>query len=456
MNTLLLLLMCVIEIALAYLTISKKSKAGEWKLSRLIANGGELLLFLLLLLFPGIDMGMRFKLFVYLLVFRFLCAAIGYLFARKKPEKEKRVASKVVSAVLAMILFGISLLPSFIFEDYYGLPTTGEYKVAQAHAILVDEDRLESFEKDGSKREVPIYFYYPENASGTEKFPVVFFSHGAFGYYKSNTSTYMELASHGYVVVSMEHPYHTMFTKDSKGRTIIADSGFLQEVEYINTEEATEEKIIELSTKWLTLRTEDANFVMDTVKEAIQGGTLSDCWIASEQEKQLVMPGISLADSEKMGFMGHSLGGAAAVSLGRTRDDLSAVIDLDGTMLGEITGVENGIDLINEEVYSVPLLSFDNEEHYKGRIECAKNNIPYPNNVVLAHATNGYSTYIAQSGHMNYTDLPLFSPFIASKLGTGEVDAQACVLKMNEIVLQFFDCYLKGSGEFQVEEGYHL
>ena len=82
--------------------------------------------------------------------------------------------------------------------------------------------------------------------------------------------------------------------------------------------------------------------------------------------------------------------------------------------------------------------------------------LPYANNVVLAHARHGYSTYIAGTGHMNYTDLPLFSPFLADMLGTGDVDAKACILKMNEITLDFFDCYLKDGGEFQAEEGYFL
>ena len=65
---------------------------------------------------------------------------------------------------------------------------------------------------------------------------------------------------------------------------------------------------------------------------------------------------------------------------------------------------------------------------------------------------------------MNYTDLPLFSPFLANYIGsmtvsddtagTGTVDAEGCIVKMNEIILDFFNAYLKGEGEFQVEEGY--
>lgn len=121
------------------------------------------------------------------------------------------------------------MIPAFLFSGYDGLETTGEYDVKLAQAILVDDSRTENFEQDGSNREVPVYLYYPDTESG--KFPLVLFSHGAFGYYQSNTSTYMELASHGYVVVSLDHPYHSFFTKDTDGKTILADKGFLEEVQ---------------------------------------------------------------------------------------------------------------------------------------------------------------------------------------------------------------------------------
>lgn len=81
--------------------------------------------------------------------------------------------------------------------------------------------------------------------------------------------------------------------------------------------------------------------------------------------------------------MGHSLGGATAVSVGR-RDDISAVIDLDGTMLGEELSVtDEGILKVNEEPYGNPLLSIDNDEHHSRRLESKKKGEIYPNNVSL-------------------------------------------------------------------------
>jgi hypothetical protein len=78
----------------------------------------------------------------------------------------------------------------------------------------------------------------------------------------------------------------------------------------------------------------------------------------------------------------------------------------------------------------------------------------YVNSAVLANARDGRYTYVKGTEHMNYTDLPLISPYLASKLGTGSVDAKKCVETMNEITLQFFDHYLKGTGKLQILESY--
>lgn len=460
MHILLLILLCATEIAFAVAAITRKPNLRDWQLGRLIVNGGELLVFLITLLLPGIDLRMRFQCLFYLLLIRILFSGIGCLLRRKKTEKAKKAVSMILGALLSMALIFFSMIPSFVFSDYQGLPVTGKYSVAEVKAILIDESRLEEQETDGSKREVPLYFFYPEDAESGETFPVVFFSHGAFGYYQSNMSTYMELASHGYVVVSMEHPYHSFFTGDTSGKTVIVSQAFIQEIQNANMMETADQEIYELSQKWIRIRSLDANFAVDAVKsaagEAAEKKPLPENWFVEEKDKEILSGVLAGMNTEKIGFMGHSLGGATAVSLGRTRDDIDAVIDLDGTMLGEVLGVADNQNIINGESYPIPLLSFDNQEHHDDRIRCVQEKIPYANNVVLENAAEGYSTYIAESGHMNFTDLPMFSPVLGSMLGVGEVDAQKCMEKVNEIVLRFFDCYLKDRGEFHVEEGYHL
>lgn len=215
------------------------------------------------------------------------------------------------------------------------------------------------------------------------------------------------------------------------------------------------EIILELSHKWLEIRTGDMNFVLDSFKEAKEKETLSEAWfVESENTGNEIQKILFMTDTEKIGLMGHSLGGAASVTVGRERDDIDAVIDLDGTMLGEQLSYENGICRYYDEPYPVPILSIDNEEHYRQGKEGAAQSVLYVNNVVLEHAVDSRHTYFAGSGHMNFTDLPLFAPPLASLLGTGSVDEEECIKTMNEIILDFYNGYLKGEGEVTIRESY--
>lgn len=372
----------------------------------------------------------------------------------KKMNKKICIPLIIIAIVIALIALAIVLVPKLLFADYNGLPTTGPYEVAQTSAILIDDNRIETFETDGSYREVPAYFYYPVLEEGeTENCPLVIFSHGAFGYYQSNTSTYMELASNGYVVISLDHPYHSFFTKDTSGKTITVDPTFIQDVMRVSDGKASETETITLSHEWMDLRLGDMNFVIDTVKEAKETAQLSETnwYVADETTGKTILDILAMTDTETIGLMGHSLGGASSVTMGRTRDDIDAVIDLDGTMLGEELAYENGEYVFYEEEYPIPLLSVNSELHHQ---ECEEVEALYVNNVVIANAKESQYTYFVGSAHMNFTDLPLFSPPLARMLGVGEVDPTECIMNMNEVVRNYFDYYLKGEGELTIQESY--
>lgn len=442
MEVILLGIFIAMEIALLVITFTKQQEKSKWYRNRIGIRTGEIIVFLAALLLPQITWDFRFKMLFGILAIRLFTAGLIYAFKNKKVTGKKSKIAATFNVLFSILLITVSMVPAFLFTGYEGLETTGTYEVKQTKAILVDENRVETFENDGSKREVPIYFYYPETENaGTDAFPLVIFSHGAFGYYQSNTSTYIELASHGYIVISMDHPYHSFFTADTDGKLITVNPEFLQEVMVINQEGVSEKEVFELSRKWMEIRSGDMNFVLDSVKDAkSQTEQLNNWYVESEEVKEQIEDVLSMTDIKKIGLMGHSMGGATSVTLGRTRSDVDAVIDLDGTMLGEQLNYEDGIYEYYEEAYPVPLMVVDNEEHYN---ETDNSGLLYVNDLVIENAMECTHTYIEGSGHMNFTDLPLFSPVLASLLGTGTVDEMECILEMNEMVLQFFDSHLK-------------
>jgi len=201
----------------------------------------------------------------------------------------------------------------------------------------------------------------------------------------------------------------------------------------------------------MKLRVDDVNFVVDSIEAGASGDT-SAFWFSDDSQKSDTLNALDLIDTDKIGLMGHSLGGATAVEVGRERDDIDAVVDIDGTMLGHIKGVKDNKYIIDEEPYEVPLLVFDNEESIKELN--ALTDYPYPNTTIKETATTYYATYIKGSLHMDYTDLPLFSPMLAKMLGSGDIDNGKAIDQVNSLVLAFFDCYLKGEGDFSVNESY--
>ena len=440
MAYILLAALLILELGFTAFELTRPTSKRRWTPRRFVADSAQLVLFLLMVFLPGIDLGFRFMALFTILVIRLAVAGLFAVLYRKNDKTKKRSAI-VMSAVISVILLAVNMMPAFIFADYHGRPLTGEYEVKEDSIILIDESRIEEFENDGSYREVPVHFYYPDDTDiVSHSLPLVIFSHGAFGYYQSNASTFMELASHGYVVASLDHPYHSFFTHDSEGKLITVDPEFLQTALYVggNDNDMSEEEVYEITSEWMEIREADMNFVIDELENEL-----------FEQEWGRLM------DTDRIGLMGHSLGGATAVTVGR-RADISAVIDIDGSMLGEQTGVSNGIPEVNEERYATPILAIDNDEHHQSRIEARETGYPYSNNVILDNADEGFSTYFRGAAHMDLTDLPLFSPFLAGMLNTSEstVNHEECTDTLNRIILDFFDCYLKGEGQFAVNESY--
>ena len=454
MGLVLFVLLSALEIVLAVKGSGKGKENKVWLKNRLFVRLAEIVIVLIALLLP---FGQKWR-FVPLLGFLALLGVIAlpkWLLGRKKESIKKKTGSVILNCVFSILLIGLLLIPAFVFTGYKGLPVSGSHPVAEASAILVDRSRTDPFEQDGSFREVPVHFYYPADAAEGETFPLVVFSHGAFGYYQSNSSTYMELVSSGYVVAALDHPHHAFFTEDSAGKTVLVDTGFFQTAMASNGDPNDHAEVnFSLFRDWMDLRTADMNFAVDTLEAAGISGSLDSAWFLPENNPDTILSVLKLVDLAKIGLMGHSMGGATAVQLGRERDDISAVIDLDGTMLGEYTGVENGKLTIRQEAYHVPVLEFNNWEMYNDRKEYLAQGGRYPNDELIRGAAEGYAVTVRDTQHMDFTDLPLLSPFLGKMLGSGERGCEETMTIVNGLVRDFFNHTLKGEGAFSVQEIY--
>ncbi len=123
------------------------------------------------------------------------------------------------------------------------------------------------------------------------KFPALLFSHGWSGFNTQNTSRAIELASHGYVVISTQHTYGAVITVFPNGSVALHNPKTLPEDENDPNYEAVARSLVN---QWAA----DMAFVLDQFeclnKEA--GGRF-----------------FQKLDLERVGVYGHSTGSGAAL-----------------------------------------------------------------------------------------------------------------------------------------------
>ena len=109
-------------------------------------------------------------------------------------------------------------------------------------------------------------------------------------------------------------------------------------------------------------------------------------WFSDEDSRADVLNALSELDSDKIGLMGHSMGGATSVEVAKRRDDIDAVIDIDGTMLGSIIGAEDHRYIVEDIEYKVPVFEIENMNAHAEAIEAERIDYPYPNNMIRNNA----------------------------------------------------------------------
>lgn len=402
-------------------------------------------LFLILHLF--IDTGTVRARFMslYLFVIAVFLLTIKRLF-RHNPDQPKRRVMAVINRIFGIVALTFSVLVPTVVLPFNPLPEpTGSFNVGTVTCGLTDSNRIETFSKEAGKpREIAVQFWYPTDRTGAEmqydingapvsasqeSYPVVIFSHGAFGVRMSNASAFRELASHGYIVASIDHTYHSFYTAFPDGKKVPISMEFLNNAVGVQTNQMPLDETFTVTHEWLKLRTDDVKFVLDSLESGKLGpnGEFLNGHM----------------DLDRIGLFGHSLGGAASAQVARERDDVKAAIVIDGTMIGDITGMNSDqTDILTDESFNKPLMLMYGSLFFDPQAKATS----YQSNIkAYDTATDAaYSLCIKDSGHLNFTDLPRISPFLSGMLGIGTADSYKCIKIVNDYSLAFFDRHLKG------------
>ncbi|MFF2175784.1 alpha/beta hydrolase family protein [Lysinibacillus sp. NPDC058147] len=433
MGTLLLLMALIFEITFATYCIATKQNHKKLK------NWIRIAAFIVFAILTVSSVIVWSFCWVMLAILLFLLAVKGTvsLILKKSNIKQYKTSNIVWKSILMILIFVFVLSPVIIFPQHQSPKVTGEFEVASSTDTYIDKNRIEEFSDKGDNRFVNVEFWYPKNADGT--YPLLVFSHGAYGIKSSNSSTFTELASHGYIVVSIDHPYHSFYTRSEDGTVTMISSDFKNEVENSNRGTYSNEERYKIIQKWMNLRTDDMNFVIDTILTKAK----------SDNE-----PIYQHINTEKIGVFGHSMGGAASVLLGRTRDDVSAVVNIDAPFFSELVYNKSADNFdASNNAYTTPLFNIYSDDVWS---QLDSTPVYVANKLNNKQFEGAYTTHFKGAKHLSLTDLPLFSPILANILqgGKADIDKYYCIETENKLILKFFDFELKGVGHFAPKEAY--
>lgn len=261
----------------------------------------------------------------------------------------------------------------------------------------------------------------PQFAVRQGRGPVLLFSHGYGGSRAQNTFQFETLASHGYIVASVEHPYTSIGTVLPNGEPAPPRG-----LEYVMNEQGRSE----LLETW----TRDMMFVLDRL-HAMPVGDLSDSLSGHLQ-------------LDRVGAFGHSLGGITAADV-MTRDPrVRAGINMDGDPYGRALdrGVNGPFLVFSSRAMDADTVSEALLEFYGVTRDSLDRMFAARDEHIAALLQRGGTEFrMDGAAHFNFTDVPLWSPVLARRGGLAGADPIEAVHEaITTLTLRFFDQYLLG------------
>lgn len=327
------------------------------------------------------------------------------------------------------LLILASLLLVLFMTFKYTIPLNSAPKPSGDREVLTDKiyyshkSALPEMLTSDHEREIPVSVWYPSDI-GEQKLPLLLFSHGSFGVASSNETMFLELASRGYIVMSLDHPHHSFKTTLSDGKSVMVDFKFMQNVMASQGSEDLEGTLKSLN-NWLQIRLEDINYVLDK---------LLDDENDNDYERNI--------DKNRIVLSGHSLGGSAALAIGRERStEISSLIILESPFIADILGIEGNKYIFTDEEYPIPILHFYSDSLYEKIDEITTYTMN--SRIIKSKDPKFTNVHISGVGHIGLTDMALVSPIITNLIdgGLNKRQAPETLLEMNEHVLEFLNKY---------------
>lgn len=315
----------------------------------------------------------------------------------------------------------------------------------------------------------PFFFTYLRNArthsfedapllAGAARLPVVIYSHGYASFLSQNTALMEDLASHGYVVYSLQHTFDSAATLFPNGDVLPMDPALIGQMKQVHeTKEpfpprfvkaVAGESLDERLQGHLDSRTE-ALAQNDRITAQSAAIWLADRIFLHDQLQQHAVPE-SVADIvaasalDRVGEMGMSFGGSTAGALCVVDSRCAAGINLDGA--------DFHFDAFDADVRA-PFMMFHSDPRYiyqavgvepRGRPR-SFNEFSYERIATAGTRDDVVRIELKGTQHLGLSDLSLFMRRPLRDPVIGDAPARVMIGAQNDFVRGFFDHYLRGA-----------
>jgi dienelactone hydrolase len=381
------------------------------------------------------------------------------------------VAVRSIGVLLGLVLVAIGVTLSL------GLPVltlpapAGPYAVGSTSLSLVDDSRDNAFfGAPAEKREIYVQVWYPADLMEPEPrakalweelhrgkldrftfftrylrdvethsyedlplsmaqatYPVIVFSHAIVSFAEQNTLLMEHLASHGYVVIALSHPYASMRAMSSQGRAIYPN---LAKVNEASAQSGAIDDELMPRIERAASAEERAELHVQRFERATGLAELVAIWVDDLElvlEEMPAQPAFeNRLDLDRIGFLGMSFGGAAVTQFCKSDTRCRAAMNMDGGTYGRR----------QREPLQVPYLALIRGSN--------QNSLDY---LLRASRSDYYELTVAGATHLDFTDDTVVLPILKWVGYAGNIGGWRIIEITNAAALQFFDAQLRGGPE---------
>jgi hypothetical protein len=405
---------------------------------------------------------------LYIVVILMIVMSMFFIF-RNEIFHKKGVIRKI-TLILSGFLIVLSGVSKYAFPLYEIPVPSGEYSIGTESFILVDNNREEIYGEEGH-RKIKIQIWYPaESTDGYElvpwledgqlvaealaidtglppfvlnhtalimsnsykdapisedslEYPIVVISHGWRGFRNLHTDLAEELASLGYIVVSIDHTYGSVATVFSE-----------KDVAYVNLDALpnrdTTSNFLEYANTLVNTYAGDITLTLNELQRMNSGE------FPSRFEGKL--------DLSNIGLLGHSTGGGADVAVAINDERIKAIFGMD-------SWVEPIYDSEIEKGLDIPAIFLRSETW-----ETGFNNT----NLLTLVDENLDNTRLYQidgTTHYDFSMAYMYSPLTKTLGMTGELKGDYLVSIIKSMMVDFFDQTLKDDnfvGQINIDDSW--